>query len=595
MLDEIPRSMRVRVTSSLIGKPAEFWIGRARAQLSLTTYRLTFRAAFYAKGKGSLPLPPEPLWHISLADKPHRHRVDGHDVVGVQYGFSSVLLTDQASPGISEQRLQKVGGKWREPFVLPVDPELVLQRTGYACMDETDFPFGSVDSEEVNSFYDQTVVVEHRLSNVGQSHFTVQPKQSCVAAVRDHIGRVTPAVVFERLAWDPAVADRYRYGKVTGKAPDLQIYLPDFIPSRTTYRYIHTARSGGCEVVERSVDGTGWRRLLQFATSDENVGERDLTIGGVDYTITGHRRELERHNLYEFSPCHRHFHFKYYGKFSWSGNGKVMNSKKGFCLQSTYRAANRETSPLHHKFWTCNYQGVAPGWVDQYKAGLSGQWLDTTNLPTGTGTRTFDSNPNGFLCEGKFLGADGKPLGPNDPVMWGRTGLTAANGKPVEAPLCHLSAHWNANNQHSVQETIQPHGLGLITTPCTRGQIGPLRNCGFGTKPTTARCVPGKRTISTFSIPLSAAPQVVRLTEFSHALNSPIPARYEDSYVPLRPGVSDQPALLANQIVTSKSPARVTFRCPSPRTGGVHEPGGTYSIYTGPVFPDDVAATVTRR
>ena len=32
---------------------------------------------------------------------------------------------------------------------------------------------------------------------------------------------------------------------------------------------------------------------------------------------------------------------------------------------------------------------------------------------------------------------------------------------------------------------LRRQGLGLITTTCTRGQIGPLRNCGFGTHPTT--------------------------------------------------------------------------------------------------------------
>jgi hypothetical protein len=84
------------------------------------------------------------------------------------------------------------------------------------------------------------------------------------------------------------------------------------------------------------------------------------------------------------------------------------------------------------------------------------------------------------------------------------------------------------------------------------------------------------------------------LTEFSHELGSPIPARYEDSYVPLRPGVSDQPSMLANTIVTATAPVTVTFACPSPRTGGVSEPGGTFSVYTAPVFPADPAAPVTR-
>jgi hypothetical protein len=593
VLDEIPASMRARVAAALVQRPADFWTARAHAQLKLTIYRLVFREAFY-NGKKSLPLPPEPLWEIGLLGSPRRHVVDGHDMVSVGYAFSSVLVSDEASPGESERKLRNVGGTWEEPFVLPIDPELLLQRTGYACMDEDQFPFGSVDSEEVDSFYDQTAVVEKTLGNVGQYHFTLQPTESCVEALRNHVGRVSTSMRFERLAWDAALAQRYRYGKVTGAEPDLEVYEPDFLPSRTSYRYIHAAGSGGCEVVEGSVGGTGWRRLLQFATSDENVGERELTIGGVDYTLSGDPGELDLHNLYELSPCHGHYHFKYYGDLGWTGGGRV-NSKLGFCLQSTNRAANRETSPLHTPFAGCDFQGVAAGWVDQYKAGLPNQWLDTTDINAGSGKRSFHSNPEGLLCEGTFVDESGAPLGPGEPLVWKPTGLISDDGHPVEAPLCSQSEGWDENNTHSVQEKIEKHGLGLITSTCTRGQIGPLRNCGFGTTPTTASCVPGSMTTATFSIPAGATPQVVRLTEFSHALNSPIPARYEDSWVPFQPGVSDQPAMLANAVVESSNPAQVTFRCPSPRTGGVAEPGGRYSVYAAPVFPDDPAAVVTRQ
>ena len=593
VLDDIPTSMRARVATALIQRPQSFWVARARAQLRLTSYRLVFRAAFYASGKDALPLPPEPEWQITLAGGPSRRTVDGHDVVSVHYAFSSVLLSDEDSPGKAEMKLRTVGGTWNEPFVFPIDPELVMQRTGYACMDEDQFPFGSIDSEEVDSFYDQTAVVEKALGPIGFYHFTRQPTESCVDALKNHVGRVATSVKFVRLAWDPALADQFRYGKVTGTEPDLEIYEPDFIPSRTTYRYIHSAGSGGCEVAENSVGGTGWRRLLQFATSDENVGERDLTIGGVDYAVSGDSGELDLHKLFEFSPCHAHYHFKYYGDLGWNGGGTGVNSKLGFCLQSTARVANREASPLHNRFAGCDFQGVAAGWVDQYKAGLPNQWLDTTNI-TSTGKRTFHSNPDGLLCEGTFVDEAGDPLLPGAPLVWKPTGLIADDGHPVEAPLCRLKVGWDENNTHEIQEKIEKQGLGLITSSCTRRQIGPLRNCGFGTSPTTASCAPGASTQATFSVPAGATPQVVRLTEFSQALNSPIPARYEDSWVPLQPGVSDQPAMLANVVVQPSSPVQVTFTCPSPRTGGVAEPGGRYSVYTAPVFPDDPAATVTR-
>lgn len=395
VLDEIPTFMRDRVAATLIAKPATFWQERAHRQLQLTAYHLVFREAFYSQPKKQLPLPPESLWQIQLQGSPVRQAYQGHDVVAVHYTFDSVLLTDAESPGISEPKLKTIGGKWVEPFVLPLDPDFVMQRTGFACMDEGEFPFASVDSGEVDSFYDQGCTVEPSLSNVGQCHYSKQPAQSCLAALRDHIGRVKADITFERLAWDPTLADHYRYGEVTGNEPDLKVYAPEFAPSRVTYRYVHPT---ACEIVEQSVGGTGWRRLLQFATVDENVGTRDLTIGGVDYSLSGQHGPLDAHRLFGFSACHGHYHFKYYGMFRWQGGGSVVNSKKGFCLQSTARTANRETSPLHNPFADCAFQGVAAGWVDQYKIGLSGQWLDTTALPEGNGVRSFRSNPRGFLC-----------------------------------------------------------------------------------------------------------------------------------------------------------------------------------------------------
>ena len=60
------------------------------------------------------------------------------------------LLSDFESPAVSEPQLRQVGGAWNEPYVLPIDPELLFQRTGYACMDEDSFPFNSVGAH-----YDQ--------------------------------------------------------------------------------------------------------------------------------------------------------------------------------------------------------------------------------------------------------------------------------------------------------------------------------------------------------------------------------------------------------------------------------------------------------
>ena len=176
--------------------------------------------------------------------------------------------------------------------------------------------------------------------------------------------------------------------------------------------------------------------------------------------------------------------------------------------------------------------------------------------------------------------------------MWGPTGLTADNGEPVEAPLCKLGATWNANNSESHTDVVPPPGEGLITSPCERGQIGPLRNCGFEATPSIVQCDAGQPATATFALPPNAPPQVVRLSEYSHTLMSAIPARYEDSYVPLSPGIGDQPYMLGSGVVTADAPMTLTFTCPSPRTNGTPEPGGTYSVYRGPAFPGDASVAL---
>jgi lysyl oxidase len=311
-------------------------------------------------------------------------------------------------------------------------------------------------------------------------------------------------------------------------------------------------------------------------------------------TISGHPGELEQHNLYEFSPCHRHYHFKYYGGLSWSGHGLIANAKKGFCLQSTFRAANRVTSPLHNPFGSCDYQGVSPGWIDQYKAGLSGQWLDTTDLPPGIGTRTFRSNPNGFLCEGKFNRRPREPARPQPP---GCLGTDRPDGRerqpcrgaalPAERKLGRQQHPFRAGDDRAA-------GIGADHQPVHERTDRSTAQLRLRKAPDDGR-LRSRRAVGGDVLDLARRrAQIVRLTEFSHALDAPIPARYEDSYVPLQPGVSDQPSMLANVIVTSSSPAHVTFTCPSPRTGGAYEPGGTYSIYTAPVFPSDPPEAVAR-
>jgi hypothetical protein len=199
---------------------------RHRGALTLATYRLNFRQSFYddADMKKQLPLPPDEALGISLVPAAsggtaYRSLVEGHDYVLVDYLVDGMVVTDEASPGMSEPALADIGGVWDEPFIFPVDPELLVQRTGYACMDEAEFPPNSVDSEDVEFFYDQECDVEDELTTTG-CHYTKLPDSSCQDALTASVGSVDTPLHFERIAWDAAKADAARVGRSTiGEPP----------------------------------------------------------------------------------------------------------------------------------------------------------------------------------------------------------------------------------------------------------------------------------------------------------------------------------------------------------------------------------------
>ena len=580
VLDEIPAERRDKVVATLKAKDKKFWIDRARSQINMTRYRLVFRPYYYAEGnRMQLPLPPDVKWEVTLKSDemglttPRRVMIGTHDVVLVDYTFASTLLTSAESPGISEPELAKVGGMWDEPFIFPVDPELVFQRTGYACMDEEGFPPNSVDIEETAVFYDQECVAQGAASKM-DCHQTALPPVSCIEALDSSIGKVETLLHYERVAWDSALADKARYGEVTSEnSPDIRAGVTSTISPepKVIYRYIP---DGDCTLAEKCVGAAGWRRLLQFSSINWNTGAKTLDIGAVDYLIAGMPDgELAKHNIYEFSECHEHYHFMHYGDFTF-GPQKPSNSKRGFCLQSTDRLSNNENSPLHNAYSDCSYQGIEAGWGDNYNAGIDCQWIDVTGYDVSQGPvkeailETF--NPDGFLCEGTtVLDTAGKQV-------YEPTSFTTAKGEPVDKPRCDFMTGWDANNARSEDVTLPALGESFVTKPCERGQIGPLRNCGFKKQSDLEACTPGAPVKLHCTVPVGAAPQTVRLCESSTVLKSGTACAHGFA--------------LANTLVPEAG-IDVTLTCPVARSAA--EPGGVYSIYSSPLVEEDAAQTVT--
>ncbi len=571
LLDEIPENEREQLVGTILNKSDNFWKQRAKEQVQLMNYRLVFREGYYPENesKGALPLPPKEIWNIQLQGQPIRTNVDNHDYIFTNYTFKATLLTDINSPGKSEPELKSFGGSWSEPFILPIDPTLLFQRTEFACMNENQFPPHSVDAEEVDTFFDYGVDTSGILS-IEDAHQAVMPNLSCIESMIANIGKVSTSLIFERIPWNSQIANSVRIGEITNPTgPDLKVEKNEFETNRVVYRYI---TPDSCSIAEGSVlDGPGWHRLLQFGAADRNFGTKALDIGPIDYFIKGNETDLTKRGIYEYSLCHNHYHFTHYGYFSF-GN-VTTNHKMGFCLQSTSRASNNEYSSLLNLYPTCANQGIGPGWLDEYKIGLEGQWVDITKINTTkkpiTNNLLFHSNPDEFLCEGKPV------VDKNSNHIYEPTEFKTASGLTVYKPKCNFGKGTLENNIHYYNVTIPVDGQGYVTDDCKNGEIGPLRNCGFEkVKDIVCNCTPGQQVNLSFTIPNGAAPQIVRICDYSNALATAIPCTYNGPY---------NAKAIENIIVNPTAKISII----APNALDKNEQGGQFSIYSGSLLPDD--------
>lgn len=556
LLDELPLGERDRVAGLLLAEPAAAWEARAGLQVEATYYRLTYRTFFY-DDVGQLPLPPREQWQIAV-EAPERVMIDGHDLVVAAYVFGGTLLTGADQPALADAMLAEVGGFVDETFVLPVDPELLLERTGFACMDEEDFPPNSVDSENARTFFDDTC----EAGKDSGCHVTDAPTQSCVEALKARVGTVEATLRYERDPWDAARADEVRFSEQLRGGPQLAAVQAGVEDNRVVYRYYG---ADSCAIAEGCVGGAGWRRLLQFTATMHNRGDEDAFIGDVSPGSPP-----VENNMVSLSECHGHMHFNHYGNFSFGDGAQSLGSKRAFCLESTSRYSNTELSPLVHPYG-CGFQGTAAGWGDDYIAGLDCQWIDITPVDTSGGITaplSFHVNPDGFLCEGALTrdAAGDATFEPTD--FKNEAGITENRF------ACTQRDDWDADNTATTTVTIPEVG-GMVTSPCKRELLGDRRNCGFAPQDLET-CVPGETTTLSCSVAAGSKPQALRVCEASAVLGHAIPCLYRDA--------------LAN-VTIGETPVEVGFKCPGPRDAD--EPGGAFGTFVAPAYGGDPAAIVT--
>ena len=111
---------------------------------------------------------------------------------------------------------------------------------------------------------------------------------------------------------------------------------------------------------------------------------------------------------------HDHWHFDAMAAYSLRSAGSsevlagssevlVARNKVSFCLRDNRRVPGQRVVVPRRHFGKCSRnsrQGISPGWVDVYKADLSGQWLP---LPASVGSEVLcldlKADPRGRLAE----------------------------------------------------------------------------------------------------------------------------------------------------------------------------------------------------
>jgi hypothetical protein len=146
-----------------------------------------------------------------------------------------------------------------------------------------------------------------------------------------------------------------------------------------------------CAVYEGCVGGMGERRLLRFTVLSANQGRGTFVPP----------QPSERPDLFEYSPCHGHYHFKGFAQYSLLDQGGqvvVPGRKQAYCLIDSEQSSQGPTVACEPAY-DCDNQGLQAGWADTYGYDLDCQWLDVTGVPPGEYRLEVTLNPDRLFDE----------------------------------------------------------------------------------------------------------------------------------------------------------------------------------------------------
>eukprot|EP01124_Arcella_intermedia_P017900 TRINITY_DN24882_c0_g1_i1.p1 TRINITY_DN24882_c0_g1~~TRINITY_DN24882_c0_g1_i1.p1 ORF type:complete len:270 (+),score=9.13 TRINITY_DN24882_c0_g1_i1:135-944(+) len=193
-----------------------------------------------------------------------------------------------------------------------------------------------------------------------------------------------------RAVWDIENQQGHSCGAPGTPLPDLMVDVSTL--ARDVRVSWETFRPTDCDVVEGNFE-PGRRKVLRFSVTTPNVGDADISIGDpCTYWLHG--------ALFEYAPCHDHFHFKHYARYeliALNDSGIVIPSQKqGFCMIDTttygslrppqFTACGRPGRDDMNRpacsgpSYIAGHQGLSVGWADTYGALLPGQFFVVDGL-----------------------------------------------------------------------------------------------------------------------------------------------------------------------------------------------------------------------
>ncbi|RIB05223.1 hypothetical protein C2G38_2281493 [Gigaspora rosea] len=242
LLDEFSESFGIRekVANYYLGQSDDFWFKKAQMQTKFTEHRQAHRVYYYFNKK-QLTLPPEQVWEFNLG-KAYRTKIGVHDYIAVDVDFYSVLVTNAKTINTSEPALNIIDGKWSDHWILPVDPEFLLQKTGFACIDKS-YTL-TVESENIWAYYNDSCETEPQPTSE-------YPAICCADVLNQNVGFVNVTITWHRIPYTENVAKKYRFGNHSSTFSDLVgIHKNLLEETRVAYRY-HGRNS--CELHEQCI------------------------------------------------------------------------------------------------------------------------------------------------------------------------------------------------------------------------------------------------------------------------------------------------------------------------------------------------------